>query len=147
MLLGRYDAKVSAKYQIALPKKFRQALGEKVVITKGLEHCLIVVSQAHWQTLLEGTMGLPFTQRSVRETQRYLLGNAQEIELDSKGRCVLPAYLRDYAHLQEDVVVAGIERFIEIWDKEYWEKEQERLNGNIESIAEKLTVREETRDE
>lgn len=143
MLLGRYDGKLSAKFQIAFPRKFVKELGERVVITKGLEHCLIVVSETHWKTLLEGTEGLPFTQKSVRQTQRFLLGNAQYEELDSKGRCVIPEYLREYAHLTNDIVYAGIERFIEIWDKQQWENEQRALSTSIESITEKLTVQKE----
>lgn len=140
MLLGRYDSKISSKFQISFPKKFRQELGDRLIVTKGLENCLIIVSEANWKTLLEGTEGEPFTVKPSREIQRYLLGNAQEIELDSKGRCILPGYLREYASLQEDVVFAGIERFVEVWDKKIWEEEQKRLAGNIESIAEKLTI-------
>lgn len=140
MLLGRYDSKISSKFQISFPKKFRKELGEKLIVTKGLENCLIVVSQEGWKTLVEGTEGEPFTKRPTREMQRYLLGNAQEIDLDSKGRCILPEYLRDYAQLTDDVVFAGIERFVEVWDKKAWEDEQKRLTGSIETIAEKLTV-------
>ena len=138
MLLGRYDTRLGSKFQISFPKKFRQELGDRLVITKGLESCLIVVSEEGWKTLLEGTEGLPFTQKATREMQRYLLGNAQEVQLDSKGRCVLPEYLRDYAGLLDEIVCAGIERFVEIWDKKTWEQEQKRLGGVIETVAEKL---------
>lgn len=147
MLLGRFDGKIGAKFQIAFPKKFREELGDRIIITKGLENCLIVVSEKHWKTLLEGTEGLPFTQKATREMQRFLLGNAQYIELDSKGRCVLPEYLRVHGNIQDELVYAGIERFVEIWDKKNWEKEQEKLTGNIETIAEKLTVRKENGNE
>lgn len=147
MLLGRYDGKIGSKFQIAFPKKFREELGERIIITKGLENCLIVVSEKHWKTLLEGTEGLPFTQKATREMQRFLLGNAQYIELDSKGRCVLPEYLRMHAQIQDELVYAGIERFVEIWDKKSWEKEQEKLTGSIETIAEKLTVQKEVGNE
>ena len=147
MLIGRYDSKVSSKFQISFPVKFRKELGDRLIATKGLENCLIIVSEENWKTLLEGTEGEPFTKRSTREVQRYLLGNAQEIELDSKGRCILPQYLREYAHLKEDVVFAGIERFVEIWDKTHWEEEQKRLGQSIETIAEKLTVRKENENE
>lgn len=146
MLIGRFDSKLSSKFQISFPKKFRKELGERLIITTGLENCLIVVSEEGWKTLLEGTEGLPFTQKPTREVQRYLLGNAQEIVLDSKGRCILPEYLREYAHLLEDVVFAGIQRFVEVWDKTMWEEEQKRLAGTIESVAEKLTVQKENND-
>ncbi len=139
MLIGRYDGKLSVKFQVAFPKKFREVLGDRLIITKGLESCLIVVSELNWKTLLEGTAESPFTSRNPREIQRFLLGNAQYIETDSKGRFVIPEYLRDYAGIQEDIVYAGIERFVEIWDKKKWEEEQKRLSANIENIAQRLT--------
>ncbi|HSD98625.1 MAG TPA: division/cell wall cluster transcriptional repressor MraZ [Patescibacteria group bacterium] len=139
MLLGRYDSKISSKFQISYPVKFRKEMGEKLIATKGLENCLIIVSEEGWKTLLEGTEGQPFTSKPTRQVQRYLLGNAQQIELDSKGRFILPEYLRTYANLAEDVVFAGIERFVEVWDKNTWEEEQKRLMGSIETIAEKLS--------
>lgn len=139
MLIGQYEAKVSEKHQVSFPKKFREELGESLIVTKGLENCLIVVSKDNWKTLLEGTEGEPFTKKPIRGMQRFLLGNASEVALDTKGRFVLPDYLREYAGLGEDIVMAGIQRFVEIWDKTAWEKEQKSLAGNIESISEKLT--------
>lgn len=138
MLIGQYEAKVNAKFQIAFPKKFREILGDKLVITKGLDNYLIVVSEANWKTLLEGTEGRPFTNRSARQTQRFLLGNAMYVELDNQGRFVLPEYLRKYAHIFNEVICAGIQRFVEIWDKKQWEEQQKHLSENISSIAERL---------
>src|SRR5258708_3555757 len=127
MLIGQFDGKVSEKHQISLPKKFREVLGEKLIVTKGFEHCLIVVSEENWKILLEGTEGRPFTSKNTRELQRFLLGNATYVELDSKGRFVLPEFLRRFAKLEEDVIFAGIQRFVEIWDKDSWEAHQTEL--------------------
>lgn len=139
MLLGQYDGKITDKQQISLPSKFRQILGDRIIITKGFEACLIVVSEQEWKILLEGTEGRPFTNKSTRDIQRFLLGNASFAQLDTKGRCVLPAHLRDYAHLQEDIVFAGIQRFIEIWDKNAWEEQQKSLSVHASVIAERLS--------
>jgi MraZ protein len=139
MLIGQYESKIGEKHQAALPKKFREILGNKLIVTKGFENCLIVVSEENWKTLLEGTEGRPFTSKSTRELQRFLLGNATDIELDSKGRFVLPEYLREFAKLDEDIIFAGIQRFVEIWDKTTWEKHQKDLAKDIDFIAEKLT--------
>ncbi|MEK7571687.1 MAG: division/cell wall cluster transcriptional repressor MraZ [Patescibacteria group bacterium] len=142
MLLGQYEAKISEKHQAALPKKFREVLGEKLIITKGFENCLLVVSEESWKTLLEGTEGKPFTNKATRELQRFLLGNASYVELDSKGRFVLPEYLRTFASIETELVFAGLQRFVEIWDKKKWEEQQKDLAKNIESIAEKLEEKE-----
>lgn len=139
MLIGQYEGKIGEKHQAALPKKFREELGEKLIITKGFEHCLIVVSEEKWKTLLEGTEGKPFTNKNARELQRFLLGNASYVELDAKGRFVLPEYLRNFAKLQEDVTYVGIQKFVEIWDKKSWDEHQEELSSKIESIAERLS--------
>jgi len=139
MVIGRYDGKVSDKFQIAFPKKFREILGEKLIVTKGFNNYIIIVSEANWKTLLEGTEGKAFTNKSARETQRFLLGNATDVTLDTKGRFVLPEYLRIYANITQNVVFAGIERFVEMWDKDAWEEQQKALAENIVSIAERLS--------
>ncbi len=138
MLIGQIEGKVGTKFQIAFPKRFREILGDRLIVTKGLENNLIVLSEKNWRRLLEGTEGKPFTNKTSREVQRYLLGNADVVELDTKGRFVVPDYLRRHAKIQEEIIFAGIERFVEIWDKLEWEKHQERLSVEIVSIAERL---------
>ena len=140
MLLGQYDGKLSEKHQAALPKKFRDELGDRLIITKGFENCLIAVSEENWKTLLEGTEGKPFTSKNTRELQRFLLGNATYVELDGKGRFVIPEFLRNFAGIKNDVIFAGIQRFVEIWDKTKWEENQKELSENITSIAERLSA-------
>jgi len=142
MLLGQYESKIGEKHQAGLPKKFREILGEKLIVTKGFENCLIIVSEENWRTLLEGTEGKPFISKPARELQRFLLGNASSVELDQKGRFVIPEYLREFAKLDSDVVFIGIQRFVELWDKKNWEEHQKDLSGKIESIAERLTEEE-----
>jgi len=139
MLIGQYESKITEKHQVALPKKFREILGDRLIITKGFENCLIVVSVDNWKTLLEGTEGKPFTNKGTRELQRFLLGNATDIELDTKGRFVVPEYLREFASIKTELIFAGIERFVEIWDKAGWDDQQKELSRNIESIAERLS--------
>ena len=139
MLLGQYDAVLGYKSRIAFPKKFREVLGDKLIITRGFEHSLIIVSEEKWQSLLEGSEGRPFTQANARETQRFLLGGASSLELDTKGRFILPEYLRKHATIGVDAVFVGISRYVELWDKKLWEVYEKTLSKNIESIAEQLS--------
>ena len=139
MLLGQYESTIGVKHQAGLSKKFRDVLGEKLIVTKGFENCLIIVPESNWKTLLEGTEGKPFTNKSTREMQRFLLGNATYVELDQKGRFVVPEYLRQFAKIEDTIVFVGVSRFVELWDMKRWEEHQEELAKNIESIAEKLT--------
>ncbi len=142
MLIGQYDGKIDNKGRSAFPKKFRQILGDKLIVTLGYENSLIVVSEENWKALLEGTEGRPFIQSETRETQRFLLGSASNIELDSKGRFILPAYLRDYAKIEDEVVFIGLSRYVEIWDKRRWEEYRKHLEKNIDTISQRLVEKE-----
>jgi MraZ protein len=138
MLIGQYEGKLGAKNRLALPKKFREVLGDRLIITLGYENSLIVVSEKGWKALLEGTEGKPFIQSETRETQRFLLGGASNVELDSKGRFVIPSYLRDFAKIKTDVVFLGLSRYIEIWDKQEWGEYRQNLEKNIDRISQRL---------
>lgn len=139
MLIGQFAGTITEKFQTAFPKKFREILGDRLILTKGFEQYLIAISEANWKTLLEGTEGKPITNKSSRELQRFLLGNATIVELDSKGRFVLPEFLREYARIGNEIIYAGIDRFVEIWNKTQWEEHQKELSNNIVSIAERLS--------
>ena len=144
MLLGQHAGKLSSKNQIAFPKDFRDQLGSNLIVTKGLEGYLIVVSYKNWKTLLEGTEGKPFTNTKARLTQRYLLGNASMVTVDKRGRFVLPEHLRLHANIKTDIIFAGIERFAEIWDKGEWDKHQKELSTKVAGIADRLDDAENT---
>lgn len=141
MLLGQYTGALDKKGRVAFPKRFREIIGEKLIITQGYEYTLIIVSESGWKALLEGTEGIPFLQAEARETQRFLLGNAAEITLDSKGRFIVPSYLRIFGRMGDEVVFVGLSRFIEVWDKKRWEIYQKELEGKIAHVAKKLMER------
>lgn len=142
MLIGQYDGKIDEKGRTAFPKKFREFLGDKLVITLGYENSLIVVSEENWKSLLEGTEGRPFIESETRETQRFLLGGASNVELDNKGRFILPAYLREFGKIKDDVVFIGLSRYVEIWDKDKWVAYRGELEKNIDAISKRLLKKE-----
>lgn len=138
MLIGQYHSKVNLKGRVAFPKKFREELGDRLVVTMGYEGSLIIVSSDGWRTLIEGTENKPFIFGSARDTNRFLLGGATEVELDSQGRFVVPPYLREYGKLGEEVVFLGLNKYVEVWDKKHWQEYQKYLDEHIGKIAEKL---------
>lgn len=140
MLIGQFESILDEKKRSAMPKRFREELGATVIITKGLDTQLIVVAEKEWETLLEGTLDKPFIQKKVRELQRYLLGNAHEVEMDTKGRIILPEYLKKYAQINNEIVYVGVGRFVEIWDKKMWYDHQMKMteDGMISQIADTL---------
>ncbi|MEA2020187.1 MAG: division/cell wall cluster transcriptional repressor MraZ [Patescibacteria group bacterium] len=138
MLIGEHIYKLGKKGRVALPKSFRDELGKKVIVTRGYEGCLIVVSPSQWKELLKEAATGPFVSESVRDTSRFLLGGAAEIELDDQGRFVIPPSLRSYAQLGDEVCFLGLGRWVEIWDKERWNDRRNYLAEEAGSIAEKL---------
>ncbi|RJQ26255.1 division/cell wall cluster transcriptional repressor MraZ [Candidatus Parcubacteria bacterium] len=138
MLIGQVNVKVGEKGRIAFPKKFREELGDKVIITYGFENSLMIVPEKNWKSLLEGTENKPFILSGARDTQRFLLGGAATIELDSQGRFVLPEYLRDFAGVSDEVVFIGLYRYVEVWDAKKWTEYRKNMQKNISEVAEKL---------
>lgn len=138
MLLGQYTGKIGAKGRVAFPKKFRDILGDKLIITLGYENSLITTSEERWKELLEGTEEKPFTVGAARQTQRFLLGGAAEIQLDSKGRFIIPTYLRDYAKITSQVIFLGLAKYVEIWDKTKWDEYSKDLEKRAAEIADRL---------
>lgn len=138
MLIGQYCSRVSPKGRVAFPKKFRDQMGDRLVVTRGYEGCLIVVSESEWKMLLEGTENKPFVFEATRDTLRFLLGNAAEVELDAQGRFVLPSHLREYSEVAEEAVFLGLQKYVEIWDKRRWADHQNYLSKNIKQISERL---------
>lgn len=138
LLIGQFEGVLGEKNRVSLPKHLREIIGEKLIITLGYENSLIIVSEERWKTLLEGTEGKPFVQKEARETQRYLLGGASLIELDDKGRFVIPEYLRRFAKIEGEVVFIGLSRYVEMWDKKFWETYRQTLSENIDKISQRL---------
>jgi len=138
-ILGQHQVKVSPKGRIAFPKKFREGLGEIIIITRGYEGCLIAISEKEWATISGETENKSFIFGPTRDTTRFLLGNASMIELDDQGRFVVPAHLREYSEIEKEAVFLGLNKYVEIWSKEKWEEYQKYLNKNIGQISERLT--------
>lgn len=138
MLIGRQDSRIDEKNRISFPKKFRRELGDKLIVTQGFEGSLIVVAKDSWEVLISGTQGKPITNKEARETETFLLGSAEEVELDAKGRFILPEYLKKYANLKDEVACLGVLKYVRIFDKKKWEEHNLELIGEIGSITERL---------
>ncbi|GMR18963.1 MAG: division/cell wall cluster transcriptional repressor MraZ [Patescibacteria group bacterium] len=129
MLIGEYLSKVGAKNRVSLPKKLREGLGKNAVVMRGYEGSLLVVSKRDWSTLIEEVLGGPLTSPEVRDTARFLMGGAHEVEFDLQGRFVLPQPLIDHARISsgDEVVFVGLGKWVEIWSRKSWHKRLELL--------------------
>jgi len=129
MLIGEYRYRIGLKNRVALPKKFRDDLGERVVAMRGYEGSIMVVSRKNWSKLVEEAIGGPLTDPKVRDTARFLMGSAHEIEFDAQGRFVLPPSLVEHAGTAagKEVVFVGLGRWVELWSSERWDSRLKKV--------------------
>jgi MraZ protein len=121
MFLGRYDRPIDPKGRITLPAAFREALGnDGAVLTRGLDRCLYLFPRRQFAIWRERIRGLPITDQRSRALRRHIFAEAADATPDGQGRILVPGYLRDYAGLQTDVVIAGNDTYVEIWDAGRW---------------------------
>ena len=140
MFYGEYQHSVDTKGRVIIPSKFRDGLGEKFILTKGLDNCLFAYSSEEWTNLETKLRSLPFTDKDVRAFVRLFFAGATECELDKQGRILIPQNLREYASLEKDVYIIGVSTRVEVWDKGKWENYSGDENMSAESIAEKMAM-------
>ena len=138
LFTGEYQHTLDAKGRFCMPVKFRSSLGERLMITKGLDGCLFVYTKEEWSVLEEKLKRLPFTNSHARAFARFLLGGAVEYEVDKQGRILITSHLREYANLKKEIVLIGVGTRIEIWSKENWEVYIQNAEENYEELAEKM---------
>ncbi|HEX9721936.1 MAG TPA: division/cell wall cluster transcriptional repressor MraZ [Candidatus Paceibacterota bacterium] len=138
MFLGEYTYSIDEKKRLAIPSKFRQALGKKAVITRGLDSCLFLYSAKDWAELADKLSKLPLAQADARGFARLMLAGAMEGDLDKLGRILVPDYLKQYASLNKKTVIAGVYNRIEIWDETKWHEYKTKMEKEVGNMAERL---------
>lgn len=136
--VGEYLHAVDSKGRVALPVRFREMLGPRFMLARGLDKCATVYPSEEWAHVLETVRALPQNQRESREYARYLLSGTVEVETDKQGRIVLPQMIRDYAGLSKDVYVLGVGNRVEIWDKAAWDQTKLDIGERFSTIAESV---------
>jgi MraZ protein len=138
MFIGEYVHAIDNKNRIIIPSKFREELGERFVLTKGLDGCLYVYHLNEWKKLEEKLEKLPLTNKNARAFVRFFFSGANEIEIDKQFRTLIPQNLLEYAEIKKDIVSIGVSNRIEIWSKEKWD-EYNSSNIDYDNIAEQMS--------
>jgi MraZ protein len=133
MFLGEYDHTIDAKGRMAVPAKFRTQIDRGAVISKGMGTCLSIYTVQRWEEK-SAELASGKTTDELRDFERRIYPSASEIELDGQGRMIIPAKLRAYAGLGNEVTVAGVRDHFEIWDRAAWLNYQERLDAEGSEI-------------
>lgn len=134
--MGEYNHTIDTKGRLIIPSKFREALGDEFVVTKGLDGCLFVYDNSEWKSFEEKLKSLPLTNKDARQFVRFFLAGAAAVEVDKQGRILIPGVLREFASLEKEVVLVGVASRVEIWSKAKWESAAEY--EDMEEIAEHM---------
>ena len=121
-MTGTYEHSIDAKGRLFIPSKLREELGVSFYLAMGVDACLAIYPQETWERFTEKFASLPMSQSKA---MRPLFANASKCELDSQGRIVVPQKLRQYAALDKDVVIIGVNDRAEIWSAESWHAQEE----------------------
>ena len=139
MFLGEHHHSIDPKGRLIIPAKFRPGLAAGVVVTRGLDGCLLGYPPSEWEHLTQKINSLPLTQRDARDFSRLMYSAATFCEPDGQGRILLPPSLREYADLDNETVIVGTHTRFEIWNPERWEGVKRKIDENPEAIAEHLS--------
>lgn len=139
MLIGQYTHELDPKKRLTLPAKWRKELGDKVVVTNGLDNSLFLFSTKEWEKIAEKLASLSLGNSESRNFNRFFLSNAFEVDIDTQGRILLPETLAQYAKLRGKLVLAGMYKRIEIWNEEAWNECMETSAKDANQVAETLS--------
>lgn len=140
MFIGEYQHTVDVKGRMFVPAKFREELGEKFIVTIGLDRCLFVFPEQTFNIYKEKLDAISLANKDARNFTRFFFAGAAECELDKQGRIILPQKLRTYAMLDKDVTVVGVSGRVEIWNTEEWDKEHSLENFSPDEFSEKMEL-------
>jgi len=138
MFLGEFEYKIDEKGRVPVPPKFRRELKEGVVLMPGVENCINVYSQAEWKKVAATLTTGSVTSSKLRKLNRAIFATAFSLNIDGQGRIALPIPLREYAGIEDEVVIAGTNTYLELWNKEQWEAEKAVSQEHAWQIIESL---------
>lgn len=138
MFIGEYKHTIDDKNRLAIPVKCRGDLAKGAVVTRGLDSSLFVFTKPEWQKLAHKLTELPLGKASSRAFARLMLAGAMEVSLDKQGRVVIPEYLREYASVRKNVVIAGLFNRLEIWDEKKWNSFKDSAEKDAGKLAEQM---------
>ncbi|MBI5358299.1 division/cell wall cluster transcriptional repressor MraZ [Candidatus Amesbacteria bacterium] len=128
MFIGRHNHHLEEKGRLSVPKKFRPQLENGAILSQGLDGCLFLYPKSAWMELIDKLNQMPLTRADSRNFLRSLSYGAVEVEIDSLGRILIPDYLKNFAQIKSDCVIAGAIERIEIWDMSTFEKFNTKIN-------------------
>ena len=141
MFFGEFDYKIDEKGRVPIPPRFRGALKDGMVLTPGIEKCIIAYTLPEWKKLATELTGGSPAPSKLRKLNRAIFATAFTTKFDGQGRIALPVPLREYAEIVDEVVIVGANTCLEIWNKVHWEEEKAASQQQAWQIIESLEKR------
>jgi MraZ protein len=141
MFFGEFEYKVDEKGRVPIPPRFRDELKAGFTLVPGAEKCVIVYPVAEWEKLAGELTSSSVTPSKLRRLKRTIFAAAFSLEMDGQGRIALPPSLKKYAEIGDEVVIAGVNTYLELWQKAHWESERALSLGQAWQIIESLERR------
>ena len=138
MLIGEFEHSLDTKGRLIMPSKLREDIGDKFIITKGLDGCLFAFSIDEWKNFEQKLRSLPISNKDARAFSRFFFAGAIDCEIDKQGRFLISSNLREFASLTKDVVIVGMDSRIEIWSKDKWQQCDSDISAD--EIASKMEM-------
>ena len=136
MFLGEFVHTIDGGGRLTIPARFRADLAAGLVLTRGLDRCLAIYPLEEWDRLAQEVSDLPITDRRARTFRRLVFANASDAALDKAGRVLIPPRLREYAGLDSEIVITGLNTYIELWNPDSWGEERGLVEGDDASMEE-----------
>ncbi len=138
MLIGEYHHNIDEKGRLIIPSKFRDEIGKEFIVTRGLDGCLFIYSKGQWEKIVTKLQTLPFTKKDARTFNRFFLSSATVCEFDKQGRINIPSNLINYANIQKECTIIGVNDRLEVWASDKFDALIEENTSAIEGVAENL---------
>ena len=133
MFLGEYSHTIDDKGRLTIPSKFRGAMAAGLVVTRGFDRSLMLYPLEEWTEMAERLINKPISDSTVRTFRRRLFSGAIDLSPDNFGRIVIPPYLREFAGIDSEVVVAGMYDYVEVWSIDSWNEMRETIEQSSDT--------------
>ncbi len=141
MLLGEYEYRIDQKGRVSIPSRLRKEFQDGLVLTRGLDRCIVVYPSSEWSQISGRLSSLPNNLEKNRRLNRFTFGSAFSAELDAQGRVALHPSLMEHAGIEGAVTIVGCNSYLEIWSKELWDEEKRRMVEEAPQLAERMETR------
>ena len=139
MFLGEFEYKIDDKGRVPIPPIFRRELRDRrLILTQGVEKCITTYTSSEWKKLADGLTTGSVTRSKLRRLNRAIFATAFRLEIDGQGRVALPVTLRQYAGIEDDAIIVGVNTSFELWNRELWEEEKTTSQEQAWQIIESL---------